>query len=494
MCLLASILDRAPVAYLAGHAGALSDGLADSILPDPLAAKDLVRADPREIAAVVRRRIEDDRLPIRRAILRYPKNFDPDAYRTVTSLDILDQYAYRHIVSPCARLSAQHLPASVLSMRAKFDRNNVWHLGDPRAAWKLRQRRILDKLETEPSSHLLVMDVAQFYPSLAVPSLAGSLNSLGVSDGGVLDITGYLDSLNGLQGTVDGLPIGPDGSAVLGTSALISVDRALASETYVRFVDDIWVITGDSRAAEEVAERVSAQLDRLGLKENTGKRRILTGQEVLDHITDAEIDYFARPGNRASVEEAMDLIASGIDEQKLSRIRFGLGTLKRHQSTILVPRLLAEPTLIDADPKAFGSYLGSVMPAISDAGREALVALVTDDVGDHQIGRRIHVAAALGRGQLNEPLSGDLHRAAIGMANRKHQLIRTHALVAACRGAGVERRLNEGVECAEATDNLDLRRAVGDAHRRASGRRRRVGLDQLCRIDPEVRPFVQHLR
>jgi hypothetical protein len=56
MHLLTSTLERATDAYLTGHAVALSDGLADSILPDPLAAKDLVRADPREVAAVVRHR------------------------------------------------------------------------------------------------------------------------------------------------------------------------------------------------------------------------------------------------------------------------------------------------------------------------------------------------------------------------------------------------------------------------------------------------------
>ena len=195
-----------------------------------------------------------------------------------------------------------------------------------------------------------------------------------------------------------------------------------------------------------------------------------------------------------SVEEAMDLICSGIAEHKLSRIRFGLGALKRHQSTLAVPMLLTDPTLIDADPKAFGSYLGAVMPEISDGDRELLIEVVATDPGDHQIGRRIHIAAALGRGQLREEHSLRLHSAAVSMSNRKHQLIRTHALVAACRGAGVERRLNEGLECAEATDNLDLRRAIGDAHRRVSGRRRRLGVDHLCRIDPEVRPFLQHLR
>ena len=75
--------------------------------------------------------------------------------------------AYRHIVSPCAAATARRLPETVLSMRTTCDRNGVWHMGDARSAWKARQQRILDKLESNPRAHLLVMDVAQYYPSLS---------------------------------------------------------------------------------------------------------------------------------------------------------------------------------------------------------------------------------------------------------------------------------------------------------------------------------------
>lgn len=187
-------------------------------------------------------------------------------------------------------------------------------------------------------------------------------------------------------------------------------------------------------------------------------------------------------------------ICSGIAEQKLGRVRFGLGSLKFHQSNSAVPIFLATPELIDADPNAVGSYFGSVMPHVDEQQRELLINLVVTDTDDHQIGRRIHLAGALGRVSLREEHCALLQYAALAMSNCKHQMIRTHALVAACRGAGVERRLDEGLQCAEVTDSLDLRRAIGDAHRRTSGRRRRVGVARLCRIDPEVRPFLEHLR
>jgi hypothetical protein len=111
------------------------------------------------------------------------------------------------------------------------------------------------------------------------------------------------------------------------------------------------------------------------------------------------------------------------------------------------------------------------MSHIDKHQREMLVDLVTSDADDHQIGRRIHVAGALGRVSLREEHCAQLQDAALAMSSRKHQFIRTHALVAACRGAGVEKRLDEGLQCAEVTDSLDLRREISDAHRRTSGRR-----------------------
>ncbi len=472
----------------------MASSLADSILPDPLAAKDLVRADGRALAALIQRREFEERLPLRRALIRYPKNLNASAYRVVTSLDIIDQLAFRIAAGPCARAMSVGLSSSVLAHRAICDSHGVWRTSHPRNTWRDRRDRTIEALTSSPSAHLLVMDVANYYPSLTQATLTSSMNLLGVSSFGVEVVNGFLDELHGLPGAVGGVPVRPDASAVFGTVGLISVDRLLHGETFCRWVDDIWVVVETETDAHELAGLVGDHLNRIGLRENAAKRQILTGAEALEHVVDAEIDYVARPGHRVSVAEAIDLICSGIAEQKLGRVRFGLGSLKFHQSISALPIFLESPELIDADPKAIGSYFGSVMPHVDEHQREMLVNLVATDTDDHQIGRRIHLAGALGRVSLREEHCVLLQDAALAMSSRKHQMIRTHALVAACRGAGVEKRLDEGLQCAEVTDSLDLRRAIGDAHRRTSGWRRRVGIAQLCRIDPEVRPFLEHLR
>ena len=242
------------------------------------------------------------------------------------------------------------------------------------------------------------MDVANYYPSLSQATLTSSMNSLGVSSFGVEVVNGFLNALHGLPGTAGGVPVGPDSSAVLGTAGLISVDRLLHDTTFCRWVDDIWVVVDCEASAHSLVELVGDHLTKIGLRENCEMRKVLTGDEALNHVIGAEIDYVARPGHRVSVGEAMDLISSGI----AGPVRFGLGSLKAPQSTGAVHVFLANPDLIDADPKAIGSYLGSVMSHIDEHQREMLVDLVTSDADDHQIGRRIHVAGALGRVSLRE--------------------------------------------------------------------------------------------
>ena len=110
MSLLSSYLERIPGVAVDGHSAALASSLADSILPDPLAAKDLVRADGKALAALIQRRECEERLPLRRALIRYPKNFDANAYRAVTSLDIVDQLAFRIAAGPC---TAGHVSGAV---------------------------------------------------------------------------------------------------------------------------------------------------------------------------------------------------------------------------------------------------------------------------------------------------------------------------------------------------------------------------------------------
>jgi len=194
------------------------------------------------VAALIQRREFEERLPLRRALVRYPKNFNPSAYRLVTSLDIVDQLAFRIAAGPCARSLAVGLPASVLAHRTFCDSHGVWRTSHPRNAWRDRRDRTIDALTSSPSAHLLVMDVANYYRTLSQATLTSSMNSLGVSSFGVEVVNGFLNALHDLPGAAGGVPVGPDASAVLGTVGLISVDRLLRDTTFCRWVDDIWVV------------------------------------------------------------------------------------------------------------------------------------------------------------------------------------------------------------------------------------------------------------
>ena len=123
---------------------------------------------------------------------------------------------------------------------------------------------------------------------------------------------------------------------------------------------------------------------------------------------------------------------------------------------------------------------------MTDAERGVLVEHVLHAPGDdHAIGGRLRTAHALSATRLTEGQADDLLAGALLLTEGKHRPLRDHMIVAACRGARPERRIREATAYSEVTDDLDLRRAVGDANRRLSRSVARRNVMHLARLDPE---------
>ncbi|MGH2684213.1 MAG: RNA-directed DNA polymerase [Actinomycetota bacterium] len=128
------------------------------------------------------------------------------------------------------------------------------------------------------SSVVIRTDVASFYPSITPTVLADGLReTTGPADARLA--AGMVEGW-GSEGYT-GLPIGPDGSAVLANAILAPVDRALAGVPFLRWVDDYLVAVLSERQAEEVLERLDLALDRLGLRRSLPKTRRLEGGRSL---------------------------------------------------------------------------------------------------------------------------------------------------------------------------------------------------------------------
>lgn len=129
---------------------------------------------------------------------------------------------------------------------------------------------------------LLFADVRDCYRSIAPGVVGSSLRALGCDGSSVDAIVAFLRALRELG--VEGLPVGPDPSAVLANAVLAEVDRALErlGPPHMRWVDDLVVGVDGSKGAATVLEVAREALDRVGLRLNDAKTRL-----VLDPAPDA---------------------------------------------------------------------------------------------------------------------------------------------------------------------------------------------------------------
>jgi Reverse transcriptase (RNA-dependent DNA polymerase) len=129
---------------------------------------------------------------------------------------------------------------------------------------------------------LLFADVRECYRSIAPDVVGSSLRSLGCDGRSVDAIVTFLQALQ--DRGVEGLPVGPDPSAVLANAVLAEADRALErlGAPHLRWVDDLVVGVDGSRRATTVLEGIREALARIGLHLNDAKTRL-----VLDPVPNA---------------------------------------------------------------------------------------------------------------------------------------------------------------------------------------------------------------
>ncbi|HKN80818.1 MAG TPA: RNA-directed DNA polymerase, partial [Actinomycetota bacterium] len=96
------------------------------------------------------------------------------------------------------------------------------------------------------------------------------------------EIEGFLAGLERIG--VEGLPVGPDASAVLANAVLSQVDRTLrdAGVEHLRWVDDVVLSGGDVSSALSVFRTALATI---GLRPNDAKTRIVLDARDLGSTT-----------------------------------------------------------------------------------------------------------------------------------------------------------------------------------------------------------------
>jgi hypothetical protein len=195
-------------------------------------------------------------------------------------LDVATRERYVELVAGSAGAIEGLLSPAVMANRVAS-----WSVCPPELVlrpWRLERRLFAARLAglAARGRTIAFADVRRCYASMS-PSIVGdALRRVGIP--AAREVEGFLADLERIG--VEGLPVGPDASAVLANAVLAQVDRALrqAGVEHLRWVDDVVLSGGDASAALSVFRTALATI---GLRPNEAKTRILLDARDLGSTT-----------------------------------------------------------------------------------------------------------------------------------------------------------------------------------------------------------------
>jgi hypothetical protein len=219
------------------------------------------------------------------------------SFRLATQLDPIDSLILAAIVRKYGpALERNRLPVSegrVFSYRLAPDSRGRLYADSP--SWHDFWRACLEKVRSPQCSHVVAVDITDFYNQIYHHTVENQLADAGIPDA----IQKVLKRF--LQGLTDkvsrGLPVGPHSTHILAESALDATDRSLLSHGYdfCRYVDDIHIFVKDEASAVGAVFDVARILDsqqRLTLQNE--KTRIMAAQ---DFVALAKMMMIDRPAS-----------------------------------------------------------------------------------------------------------------------------------------------------------------------------------------------------
>jgi Reverse transcriptase (RNA-dependent DNA polymerase) len=243
---------------------------------------------------------------------------------------------------------------------------------DPDAAWTFRPRgwmtfisdgvAILGQGDTP---FMCRTDVTKFYESIRIDILEQMLYERECDRDSVKRTIGALRFWRELHGR-DGLPIGPEGCAVLGSFYLEPVDRSIISTgiAHRRYGDDFLFFTENRRFSQALVDLFGEELRKLYLERSEEKTFYFDDpKKAKANLKDSEIDYLDGPFSYSpglksnAVRRALDRLMSDSDEIKPSRLRFILKYLKNKVDDYGCRELSGRQDLMNVDPKLTSEYL-----------------------------------------------------------------------------------------------------------------------------------------
>ena len=263
-------------------------------------------------------------------------------FRAVTQLDPLDFLIFAALVSEIgADLEAKRIPINeqtVYSYRFALDADG--RMFDGRVGFRQFQSRSESLSADKRFSHVVVADIADFYPRIYMHRLENALNNATRKGNHVRAIRNLLSGWNGTESY--GVPVGNAPSRLLAEVTISDVDELLKAYgvTFVRFNDDYRLFASSKNQAYRTLTILADHLyTNHGLTLQPQKTRIV---EIVDFRRiflptpeDRELDAFQETFQELAEELGLDSSYEEIKweeldaEQQAQIDRMNLGSLFR---------------------------------------------------------------------------------------------------------------------------------------------------------------------
>ena len=343
-------------------------------------------------------------------------------------------------------------------------------------------------------------DVLDFYRSVDPEVARKLLIGMGCPPGAVTNLTSTLIRLKELGGP-GGLPIGFEGSGVLGNAVLYPLDAALRGNLpFVRYTDDIWVFPQYGDDWTTLRATVIDKLDALGLQINETKTQLwehlwddpegVIRNRTLDSLTAAAGD------DSVPADKALELLeeAAATDSPDWTVVRFALGVLGRTNDPRGVDVLEAAPTLLTEVPVNVGRYLTKLAdhpPTSKRIDHEWLIERAAKG-SSRELAARLHACRVASRLHLSKNDGRRFLDLATEVDNMRKAPMQVWAATA--WGASEDWKPARAIDAAEHFGNLQLRRAfcLPFQRRGGGGKKGAMWKAHLGLKDPDLRATAQY--
>jgi hypothetical protein len=311
-----------------------------------------------------------DRTPDALTFFQYP-NFKPDKPDNLRQMAILsapDLALLRAEAGAIIKVTDALLSDNVCSYRLNRStiRGVAWGF-EQRNSWKNRFLaggiEILDKAEFP---FMCRTDISKYYPSIQIDLLQQALSTNGCDARAVARIFAILKFWQDFC-RLDGLPIGPEASAVLSNFFLRPIDSLIVTTgaQYKRYGDDMLIFSRNRSMGEAVAESLDDELRFLQLTRSIEKTEFFDDPaDARANLQDAEIDYMEGATNYYpdiglyTVKRAFrQILQTAPNDLRVSRLRWMLKYLTNRNERDGCLEISQRADLMNIDPKIATNYL-----------------------------------------------------------------------------------------------------------------------------------------